>query len=298
MEIFRGSGVAMITPMNEDFSIDYVAFRNLCELFIKDGVQALIVNGTTGESPTISDNEVCELVKIAVEVSNKRVPIIVGTGSNNTEHVVKLSLRVQELGIDGYLINTPYYNKTTQLGLIEHYTYIAEHVDLPIILYNVPGRTNLNIDIETVLALIDHPRIVAMKDASGDMNYTLKLLKKLNEKNSDFKLYSGEDWNILPFILSGGIGVISVLSNLYPAATQKYCDYALAGNIEKAQEMCFAFQQINEDLFNDVNPINIKTAMALKGLCKDVLRRPLVPTGTVNKEKLVKAIKELDNKGY
>lgn len=295
MALFRGSGVAMITPMNEDYSVDYDAFKNLCEVYITEGVQALIVNGTTGEAPTLKDEEIIKMVKIAVEVSNKRVPIIVGTGGNNTEKVVDLSLQVEKEGADGLLIVTPYYNKTTQLGLIDHYTYIADKVSKPIILYAVPGRTNLNIEVNTVLELAKHPNIVGLKDATGNLHYTMQLLSKL--KDTEFALYSGEDWNIFQYLLSGGAGVISVLSNAYPRVTQEYCDLIFNGEIEKARKLSYDLQEVNDALFLDVNPINIKSAVASKGLCKDILRRPLVPTTKENKEKLLKAMKEFEAKG-
>jgi len=298
MEIFRGCGVAMITPMNEDYSVDFDAFRNLCEVYIREGVAALIVNGTTGESPTLTQEEILQLVKIAVEVSNKRVPIIVGTGSNDTQHVLELSLEVEKEDIDGFLIVTPYYNKTTQLGLINHYTYLADNLHKPMILYAVPSRTNLKFEVNTLLELAKHPNIIGLKDAVGDMHYTMKVMSKLKESNVDFHLYSGEDWNIFQYLTTGGSGVVSVVGNLYPRITQEYCQLIFNGEIEKARQLALDLEEVNDCLFMDCSPMNIKTAVASKGLCKDVLRRPLIPTGDRNKEILLEAMQRFEEKEY
>lgn len=295
-ELFLGSAVALITPMHEDGTVDYEAYKVLVEKMISNGVQALLVNGTTAEASTLNVEEEHELLKLAVEINHKRVPIIAGTGSNDTAHALRESKIAKELGADACLIVTPYYNKTSQRGLIQHFTYLADNIGLPIILYNIPGRTGLKINVDTAVELAKHPMIIGMKDATGDMAYTMDLLAKT--KDMDFDLYSGEDYMIVPFIAAGGKGVISVLSNVYPRECQMMCEYALKGDLKKAQQLCFDLHNVCTGLFLDVNPICVKAALNHQGICKEYLRMPLIPTTTEIKEKLFKAMADFESKGY
>lgn len=295
-ELFRGSAVALVTPMHEDGSVDYEQYRKLVERCIENGVQALVVNGTTAEASTLTVEEEHELIKIAVEVNQKRVPIIAGTGSNDTSHALRESKIAKELGADACLIVTPYYNKTSQRGLIKHFMYLADEIGLPIILYNIPGRTGLKIDIETAVTLAKHPMIIAMKDASADMDYTMELLGRTRDE--DFDVYSGEDGLILPILASGGKGVISVLSNVYPRECQLLCDEILNGDMKKAQTLAYDLSKVCKGLFLDVNPICAKAALAYKGICEEHLRMPLIPTTDENKKKLYQAMDEFERKGY
>lgn len=295
-ELFIGSAVALVTPFNEDGSVDYEAFKVLVEKMIHEGVQALLINGTTAEASTLTIDEEHELLKIAIEINNKRVPIIAGTGSNDTNHALRESLVAKELGADACLIVTPYYNKTSQRGLIQHFTYLADKIDMPIILYNIPGRTGLLINVDTAVELAKHPMIIGMKDATGNMSYTMELLAKT--KDMDFDLYSGEDGLILPFIAAGGKGVISVLSNVYPRECQLLCEYTLNGEMNKARDLANDLSDVCLGLFLDVNPICVKSALAHLGICKETVRMPLMTTTNVIKEELFKAMDEFESKGY
>ena len=295
-ELFLGSVVALATPMHKDGSIDFEAYKVLVSRMIENGVQALLVNGTTAETSTLTVEEEHELLKIAVEINQKRVPIIAGTGSNDTDHALRESKIVKELGADACLIVTPYYNKTSQRGLIQHFTYLADHIGLPIILYNIPGRTGLKINLDTAVELAKHPNIIAMKDATGDMAYTMDLLAAT--KDMDFDVYSGEDGLILPFIAAGGKGVISVLSNIYPRECQQLCEYVLKGDMVKAQQLAYDLNPVVKGLFADVNPICVKTALKYQGICEEYLRMPLIPTTDEIKEQMINAMKEFESKGY
>lgn len=295
-ELFVGSAVALVTPMNLDGSINYEQYEQLIEKMISNGVQALVVNGTTAETPTLTSDELQELIKRAVNVNQKRVPIIVGTGSNDTQKALKQSLIAKELGADACLIVTPYYNKTSQRGLIEHFTYLANHIGLPIILYNIPGRTGININVETVMELAKHEMIIGMKEASGNMAYAIDVMNKT--KDMDFALYSGEDNIILPFIAAGGKGVISVLSNVYPRECQMLCEYTLNNELDKARQLSADLNDICFGLFLDVNPICVKAALNRQGMCEEVLRLPLVKTTDEIKEKLFNAMTIFESKGY
>lgn len=294
--LFVGSSVALATPMNLDGSVNYEEFENLVEKTIQGGVQALVVNGTTAETPTLTEEELDTLIQRAVAVNQKRVPIIVGTGSNNTQTALKKSLRAKELGADACLIVTPYYNKSSQRGLVEHFTYLADHIGLPIILYNIPGRTGVNINIDTAVQLAKHEMIVGMKEASGNMSYLMELLHETQGLN--FDLYSGEDALILPFIAAGGKGVISVLSNVYPRECQMLCEYSLSGDFEKAQQLSKDLYPVVKGLFLDVNPICVKAALNKQGMCEEVLRLPLVKTSNEIREELFKAMDEFESRGY
>ncbi len=295
--IFEGSAVALVLPMLDDGSIDYEGFKRQVQRMIDGGVQALLVNGTTGETPTIHIDEEFELTKITLELAKGTgVKVIAGAGSNDTETALKKAKFAKEVGADAILVVTPYYNKTSQRGLIDHYTYIADRVDIPMIIYNVPGRTGMNISVDTVVELAKHKNIKAMKDATDNIAYAMDVLT--HTKDLDFDMYSGCDDNILPFMAAGGKGVISVLSNIYPRETEKFTQAILKGDMELARQMAYDLNDVSKYLFIDVNPIMPKAALAHLGVCGEAVRRPLIKTTQENKDLLFKAMKEFEEKGY
>lgn len=295
--IFEGSAVALVLPMHDDGNIDYEGFRRQVQRMIDGGVQALLVNGTTGETATITIEEEFELTKIVMEMAKGTgIKVIAGAGSNDTQTALKKAKFAKEVGADAILVVTPYYNKTSQRGLIEHYTYIADQVDIPMILYNVPGRTGMNITVDTVVELAKHKNIVAMKDATDNIAYAMDVLSKT--KDMDFDMYSGCDDNILPFIAAGGKGVISVLSNVYPRETEMFTQLVLKGDMKKAQEMAYDLNDVSKYLFIDVNPIMPKAALKKLGVCGEMVRRPLIPTTDSNKKLLFDAMEKFEMKGY
>lgn len=295
--IFEGSAVALVLPMHDDESIDYEGFKRQVQRMIDGGVQALLVNGTTGETPTITIEEEFELTKIVVEMAKGTgIKVIAGAGSNDTKTALRKAEFAKEVGADAILVVTPYYNKTSQRGLIQHYTTIADAVDIPMILYNVPGRTGLNIAVDTVVELAKHKNIKAMKDATDNIAYAMDVLSKT--RDLDFDMYSGCDDNILPFMAAGGKGVISVLSNLYPRETEKLTQAILHGDMELARAMAYDFNDVIKYLFVDVNPIMPKAALHHMGVCGDMVRMPLVKTTDENKKLLFDAMKAFEEKGY
>ena len=271
--IFKGSGVAIVTPMKEDKSINYEVMESLINFQINNHTDAIIVCGTTGESSTLSDEEKIELVKFTVEKVNGRVPVIAGTGGNNTEKSSELSKKAQDVGADALLLVTPYYNKTSQRGLIEHYNYIADNVDIPIILYNVPSRTGLDISIQTYRELAKNPKIVATKEASGNISKIAEIISACKE---DLFVYSGNDDQILPVLSLGGIGVISVFANIFPKESHDITENYLLGHIVKSRELFFEALPVMNVLFNDVNPMPVKKAMSAIGFDCGNCRLPLV----------------------
>lgn len=296
--IFEGTGVALVLPMFEDGSIDYEGYKRQVQRMIDGGVKALLVNGTTGEPATIDIEDEFELTKITVEMAKGTgVKVIVGAGSNYTAQAIRKAKFNAEAGADANLVVTPYYNKTSQRGLIEHYKAVAAASDLPLIMYNVPGRTGMKISVDTVVELAKVPNIVAMKDATDDIAYAMEVLTRT--KDMDFDLYSGCDDNILPFIAAGGKGVISVLSNLYPRETEMFAQAALKGDLEPARKMAYDLNDVSKYLFIDVNPIMPKAALKHMGVIEsDMLRQPLIPTTEENKKLLFDAMKEFESKGY
>ena len=296
--IFEGTGVALVLPMFEDGSIDYEGYKRQVQRMIYGGVKALLVNGTTGEPATIDIEDEFELTKITVEMAKGTgVKVIVGAGSNYTAQAIRKAKFNAEAGADANLVVTPYYNKTSQRGLIEHYKAVAAASDLPLIMYNVPGRTGMKISVDTVVELAKVPNIVAMKDATDDIAYAMEVLTRT--KDMDFDLYSGCDDNILPFIAAGGKGVISVLSNLYPRETEMFAQAALKGDLELARKMAYDLNDVSKYLFIDVNPIMPKAALKHMGVIEsDMLRQPLIPTTEENKKLLFDAMKEFESKGY
>ena len=296
--IFEGTGVALVLPMFEDGSIDYEGYKRQVQRMIDGGVKALLVNGTTGEPATIDIEDEFELTKITVEMAKGTgVKVIAGAGSNYTAQAIRKAKFNAEAGADANLVVTPYYNKTSQRGLIEHYKAVAAASDLPLIMYNVPGRTGMKISVDTVVELAKVPNIVAMKDATDDITYAMEVLTRT--KDMDFDLYSGCDDNILPFIAAGGKGVISVLSNLYPRETEMFAQAALKGDLELARKMAYDINDVSKYLFIDVNPIMPKAALKHMGVIEsDMLRQPLIPTTEENKKLLFDAMKEFESKGY
>lgn len=290
MSIFKGAGVALVTPFKENNEVDYVKLESLVDYHIDNGTDAIIIVGTTGEGSTLSEEEHLECIKVAIDRTNKRIPVIAGTGSNCTQSAVYLSKEADAYGADGLLIVTPYYNKATQNGLIKHYTQIAKSVDCPIIMYNVPSRTGCTIMPQTAATLaktVDN--IVAVKDATGNVGMTAKMMH-LAEGAID--LYSGNDDQILPIMSLGGLGVISVLSNIAPKETHDITAEFFAGNIEKSRQLQFDLLPLIDALFSEVNPIPVKAAMNMMGMQVGTLRAPLTEMEDSNKEILRKAMKD------
>ena len=272
--IFTGSGVALVTPMNSDGSVNYDVLKQLLEFHVENGTDAIIACGTTGEAATLSEEEHCKVLSFVSEKINGRIPVIAGTGSNDTSTAVMLSKSAQKTGADALLCVTPYYNKTSQAGLVKHFNVIADAVDLPIILYNVPSRTGCNIQPKTYEELCKHPNIVAAKEASGNISQ-VALIRSLCGDNLD--IYSGNDDQTVPFMSLGALGVISVFANICPAEMHKICQLCLENDFAEAQKLHFHYLELMNIMFNDVNPIPIKTAMNLFGFDCGECRLPLVP---------------------
>lgn len=270
--IFEGCATALITPMNPDGSVNFEKLAELVDSQIKGGVDALVICGTTGESATLSGEEHIEVIKAAVLAADHRVPIIAGTGSNDTQFALEISKEALEAGADALLMVTPYYNKTSQKGLIKHYTYIADNVDAPIILYNVPSRTGVNIKPETYFELSKHKNIVAAKEANGDLSALIKTVALCGD---NLAIYSGNDDQIVPIMSLGGKGVISVLSNVIPKETHDITAACLEGDFKKGTELAVKYLDLANALFMDVNPIPVKEAMNLLGLEVGECRMPL-----------------------
>lgn len=286
--IFTGAGVAIVTPMNQDGSINFEELGNLIEFNIEKGTDAIIICGTTGESATMSDEEHVECIRYAVEKVNKRVPVIAGTGSNHTEYAVNLSKTAEEIGADALLVVTPYYNKTSQHGLIKHFTTIAEAVNIPIILYNVPSRTGVNITPETCLELSKIDNIVAVKEASGNISQVAKIASMCGD---ELDIYSGNDDQIVPIMALGGKGVISVLSNCMPAETHEICQLCLENKYDEARKLANRLLGFTNALFCDVNPVPVKEALNIMGFKAGPCRLPLVEMTEANVAKLTDEMK-------
>lgn len=281
-KIFEGSGVALITPF-KDGKVNYEKMGELIEWHIANKTDSIIVCGTTGESATMTDEERKTTIKFVVDKVNKRIPVIAGSGSNNTAYSIELSKYCQGIGVDGLLIVTPYYNKTTQDGLIKHYTTIANSVDLPIILYNVPGRTGVNIKPSTVEKLSKVENIVAIKEASGDISQVAEIARLCGE---DFAIYSGNDDQIVPILSLGGSGVISVLANILPKETHDIVEKYLSGDVVESRKLQLGVNELVSSLFIEVNPIPVKAAMNLMGMEAGELRLPLIEISKQNLEVL------------
>ena len=287
--IFQGSGVAIVTPMNSDGSINYKVFEEIIEFQISNETDSIIVCGTTGESATLNHEEHCKVIQYCVEKVNGRVPVIAGTGSNDTKYALELSLEAQKLGADALLSVTPYYNKTSQSGLIKHYNYIADGVDLPIILYNVPSRTGCNIIPETYLELSKHPNIVGIKEANGDISSVVKTISLCGD---NIDIYSGNDEQAIPIMSVGGKGVISVFANICPKISHDICSKFLSGDIKESNKIQRKYYELMSDLFCDVNPIPVKAAMNILGFECGECRMPLDNLNSSNFEKLKNAMRK------
>lgn len=285
--LFTGAATALITPFNEE-GVDFEVLGNIIDFQIDNGIDALVICGTTGEAATMPDREHLSVIEYAVKRAAGRVPIIAGTGSNDTAHCVELSKESQNLGADGLLITTPYYNKSTQKGLIMHYDKVLEKTNLPIILYNVPGRTGMNYAISTIKELAKDERIVGVKEASGNIEYATELAKECPELD----MYSGNDDIVVPIMALGGKGVISVLSNVAPRETHEMCAKWFAGDIEGSRAMQFKYLELIKALFCEVNPIPVKTAMNMMGFNAGHLRLPLCEMEDANYARLEKAMRD------
>lgn len=290
MSIYTGAGVAIITPFREDGEVNYEKFSEQIEFQIKNGTDSIIVCGTTGEASTLSHEEHLSVIEFCVNQVNKRIPVIAGTGSNSTKTAIFLSVEAEKKGVDGLLVVTPYYNKATQKGLEEHFIMIAEAVKIPIILYNVPGRTGgVNILPETVVSLCNNvENIVGIKDATGNISQTIKLMS-LAKGTVD--LYSGNDDQIFSLLGLGGKGVISVLSNILPQETHDICAKFFAGDIVGSRDLQLGVIDLVDNLFSEVNPIPVKKAMNLMGMEAGILRRPLTEMEDSHTIQLEKAMK-------
>lgn len=288
--IFKGCGTALATPFDKN-GINFKVFEEMIENQIKNNVDALIVCGTTGESATMTEKERKDAIKFVVDIAKKRVPVIAGTGSNNTIQAISMTKYAEEVGCDACLVVTPYYNKTTQAGLVAHYKAIAESTKLPIILYSVASRTGVNILPETCLELSKIPNIVAIKEASGNISQIAKI-KQLCKDN--LNIYSGNDDQVIPIISVGGIGVISVLSNVAPKYVHDMCMKFFDGNLKDSLEMQLKALDLISALFSEVNPIPVKHALKLAGLDFGIPRLPLVELTDKNKAILEKAMKEMN----
>ena len=290
--MFKGVGTALITPFKDNGEVDYDLFEKLLEYQLENDVDALVVLGTTGESPTVHLEERKKLTKIAVAKADGKVPVIVGTGTNDTVKVIEMNKLAEEQGADGALIVTPYYNKTSQAGLVDHFTHIARQTELPIIAYNVPSRTGVNIEPDTFKKMAEmEDNIVAIKEASGDMSQILNVIEIAgNEKT----ILSGNDDQALPLMMCGGSGVISVMSDVMPGVMNEITSHILAEEYQAAKDLHYKYLKLMRLIFIDVNPIPIKFAMQQIGFSNNNLRRPLVKLSQEHQELILAEMKEFD----
>ncbi len=286
--IFRGVATAIITPTNEH-GVDYESFGRIIDWQIAEGINAIVVCGTTGENPTLSDDEHKECIRFCVERVNHRVPVIAGTGSNDTAHAIAMTKYACSVGADAILCVTPYYNKATQAGLVKMFYAIADASTVPMIVYNVPSRTGVGIEPATYVELAKHPRIAAIKEANGNIS---KIVETAALLNGALDIYSGNDDQIVPIMSVGGIGVISVLSNVAPRKTVEICDRWFAGDVKGAAALQLETLELTNALFCEVNPIPVKAGMAAMGWCENYLRLPLTPMSAEKWPRLEKAMKE------
>lgn len=288
MALFQGAGVAIVTPFNEDGSINFGKLEELIDFQIDNHTDSIIICGTTGEASTMTDEEQLECIKIAVERTRGRVPVIAGTGSNDTRHGIALTKRAAELGVDGVLQVTPYYNKATQKGLIEHFDAIAKAADVPMILYSVPSRTGVNIAPETVYELSKRDYVVGIKEASGNLSQVTQIARLCGP---DFAIYSGNDDQIIPILSLGGVGVISVLSNVVPRQTHDIVNLYLQGQTKEALKLQLDYLPLIDALFSEVNPIPVKAALNYMGFEVGPCRLPLTNLEPANEEKVKAALR-------
>ncbi|MBT1073259.1 4-hydroxy-tetrahydrodipicolinate synthase [Pelotalea chapellei] len=286
--MFKGSIVAIVTPFKNG-TVDEETLRQLVEFQIENGTDAIVPCGTTGESSTLDYDEHDRVIEIVIQQVNKRVPVIAGTGSNSTREAIEMTQHAKELGADGCLLVTPYYNKPTQEGLYRHYTAVADAVAIPQILYNVPGRTGVNMLPETVARLAEHKNIVAIKEATGSLQQASEIMALCGDK---IDVLSGDDFITFPMMACGAKGVISVLANIMPKAVADLTDAYFAGDLDKARKLHLDTLKISNAMFIESNPIPVKTALGLMGKCSDEVRLPLCPMGEGNKAKLAAIMKE------
>ncbi|MEQ1662236.1 MAG: 4-hydroxy-tetrahydrodipicolinate synthase [Thiobacillus sp.] len=279
MEIIKGSLVAIVTPMTDAGALDIASLRRLVDWHIAEGTDGIVVVGTTGESPTVDFDEHCELIRVTVEQAAGRVPVIAGTGANSTTEAIELTACAKRSGAQAGLSVVPYYNRPTQEGLYQHYKKIAESVDLPLMLYNVPGRTVADLSNDTALRLAGVPGIIGLKDATGSMERAADLVRRAP---NGFALYSGDDASAMPFMLLGGHGVISVTANVAPRLMHQMCVAAFEGNLARARELNHTLLPLHSKLFVEANPIPVKWACAELGLISHGLRLPLMPLSSVH----------------
>lgn len=287
--IFKGAATALITPLNEN-GVDYENFGKLIDWQIEQGIDALVICGTTGEASTLTDAEHKEAIRFAAERINHRVPMIAGTGGNDTAYAVELTKYACEVGADACLVVTPYYNKATQNGLIKMFNTIADASTKPIILYNIPSRTGVNIAPETFVKLAENPKIAAVKEASGNISQCVKIMQLVGDK---LDMYSGNDDQIVPLLSLGGSGVISVLSNVFPKETSELCHRFFDGDVKGSAELQFKFLPLINALFSEVNPIPVKAAMAKLGFGENYLRLPLTEMEEAHAEVLYNEMRKL-----
>lgn len=287
--IFKGMATALVTPMTAD-GVDYEALGRLIDFQLENGINALVSVGTTGESATLSPQERKDVISFTIDRVAGRVPVIAGTGTNNTAHAIDFSVSADRAGADALLVVTPYYNKATQKGLIAHFTAIADKVNKPIILYNVPSRTGCNLLPATVAELAKHPNIAAIKEASGNMSQVVDLIARCGE---DITVYSGEDGLTVPILSMGGMGTISVLSNVVPKEAVAMTDAFFAGRIQEAAQWQCRLLPLVDCLFSEVNPIPAKAALSAMGFGEEHLRLPLTPMEPENREKLFAQLRKL-----
>lgn len=291
MLLFQGAGVAIVTPFTEDKSINYEELGRLIEYQIAEEIDAIIVCGTTGEPVTMTEEERLSVISYTVEKTKKRVPVIAGSGGNCTENVIAFSQKAQKLGVDGLLVVTPYYNKATQNGLYQHYKAVASAVDIPIIMYNVPSRTGVNIQPDTAARLgKETENIVALKEASGNI---VQVAEVINKAEGTLDIYSGNDDQIVPILSLGGIGVISVLANIAPKDTHDIVMEYLHGNVAGAAQLQLKYLELIQAIFCEVNPIPIKKALELMGFQTKTLRMPLTEMEEKNIERLYKTMRQV-----
>ncbi len=288
--VFQGAATALVTPFNRDCSVNYKKLEELTEIQINGGIDALVICGTTGESAVLSEEEHSNIIKTVKKAANGRVPVIAGAGSNNTLHAVTLAKNAETEGADAILVVTPYYNKTSQRGLVAHYTAIADSVDIPVIIYNVPSRTGVNIKPETYARLAEHENIVGAKEANGDLSALAESISLCGDR---LTFYSGSDDLIVPFLSLGAKGVISVMSNILPFEIHTLCESCLSGDFPRGAATQLKYVRLIKTLFSDVNPVPVKTAMNICGLDVGPVRPPLYPMTGVAEQELAAELKRI-----
>ena len=288
--VFKGSGVALVTPMKENGDVNFKELEKLIDFHLKNKTDAIIVFGTTGEGATLTDDEKKEIIKVTLNKVKGKIPVIAGTGSNNTRRAIELSKMAQNLGCSAVLVVTPFYNKTSQEGLYNHYKIISESLDLPIILYNVPSRTGMTISPETYLKLSKIKNIVATKEASGDISHIAKVISLCGD---DLMVYSGNDDQTLPILALGGIGVISVFANIFPKEMHDINNLFFENNLDSSKELFFKYLEVMNMLFCDVNPIPVKKALNILGFNCGKCRLPLFELSNENREKIKYLLEKL-----